>query len=119
MGKLSEIRGKLFGRKRPPLVSERIPSAAYEDLPPAIAAKLKASANRVKRIVLLRGIFATIAVFVVSMLLVMAVDAMVVIFSPYVRWGLWAAVVGSTLVTAYNTIRRPLSLPFKIGRAHV
>ena len=60
MGKLSEIRGKLFGRKRPPLVSERIPSAAYEDLPPAIAAKLKASANRVKRIVLLRGIFATI-----------------------------------------------------------
>ena len=43
MGKLSDIRDKMFGRKRPPLVSERIPSAAYEDLPPAIAAKLKAS----------------------------------------------------------------------------
>ncbi len=116
MSKLSDIRDKLFGRRRPPLVSERIPSAAYEDLPPAIAAKLKASANRVRRIVAMRGIFATIAVFVVALLLVMAVDAMVVIFSPYIRWGLWATVVGATLITAYRTILRPLSRPFTPAR---
>ncbi len=116
MGKLSDIRDKMFGRKRPPLVSERIPSAAYEDLPPAIAAKLKASARRVRRIVALRGIFATVAVFVVALLLAMAIDAMVVIFSPYVRWGIWAAVVGATLYTANRTIRRPLSRPFTPAR---
>ena len=116
MGILSDIREKLFRRKRAPLVSERIPSAAYDELPPAIAAKLKASASRVKRIVAIRGMFATLAVFVIALLLVMAIDAMVVIFSPYVRWGLWSAIVGATLVTAYKTIRVPLSRPFTPAR---
>ena len=116
MSRISDIFGKMFGRNRPQLVSERIPSASYKDLPPAIAAKLKASANRVRRIVVLRGVFATLAVFVIALLLVMAVDAMVVIFSPAVRWGLWAAVVGATAITAYKTIRRPLSRPFTPAR---
>ena len=116
MGKLTDLRDKLFGRRRPALVSERIPSAAYEDLPPAIAAKLKASARRVRRIVLLRGVCATVATFVIAMLLVMAVDAMVVIFSPWVRWGLWCAAVGATLWTAWTTIRRPLRQPFTPAR---
>ena len=111
----SDLHDRPLGRNYPP-ASGRMTSAAYEDLPPAIASKLRSSARRVKRIVVIRGIFTTVAVFVAALLLAMAIDAMVVIFSPYVRWGIWAAVVGATLYTANRAIRRPLSRPFTPAR---
>ncbi|MBQ1568324.1 MAG: hypothetical protein IIZ70_00290, partial [Kiritimatiellae bacterium] len=107
---------RLFNRTRPQLISERIPSATYAQLPKEISSKLKAAARRVRRIVLVRGLCATIAVFTVAILIVMAVDAMVVIFSPFVHWGLWLAVVAATVVTAWRTIVQPLSIPLTPAR---
>ena len=61
----------------------------YENIPPQIAAKLNESVARVRRILLVRGTCATLAVFVASVLAIMAIDAMVTIYgTSHVAFGL-------------------------------
>ena len=56
------------------------------DLPPSIARALQRLIRRVRSIVLVRGISATVAALVGSLLLVMAIDASVTLFSQWSRW---------------------------------
>ena len=84
----------------------------YENLPPAIAAKLDESVRRVRRILMVRGICITVAVFIAAILGMMAIDAMVMIFSPVVRWGLWLAAVGAAGWTAWTALIKPLRRKF-------
>lgn len=84
----------------------------YENLPPAIAAKLDESVRRVRRIIRVRGICVTVAVFVAALLGMMAIDAMVMIFSSLVRWGLWCAAMGAAGWTAWTALIKPLRRKF-------
>ena len=84
----------------------------YENLPPAIAAKLDESVRRVRHILKVRGICITVAVFVASILGMMAIDAMVMIFSSVVRWGLWLAAMGAAGWTAWTALIKPLRRKF-------
>ena len=84
----------------------------YENLPPAIAAKLDESVRRIRHILKVRGVCITVAVFVAALLGMMAIDAMVMIFSPLVRWGLWCAAMGAAGWTAWTALVRPLRRKF-------
>ena len=84
----------------------------YENLPPEIAAKLEESVRRVRHILLVRGVSITVAVLVAALLGVMAIDAMVMIFSSAVRWGLWFAAMGATGWTAWTALVKPLRRKF-------
>lgn len=88
----------------------------FENLPPAIADKLRESVQRVRRIFWMRGLVATVATALVSILIVMGIDAAVVIYSPAVRWMLTFAVVGSTAFAIWRMLVRPLSKPFTPAR---
>ena len=84
----------------------------FKNIPPEIARKLDQSVRRVRSILLFRGICMVTAVAVASMLGIMAIDAMVTIFSHGVRWGLWAAAVGATGATAWFALVKPLRRRF-------
>ena len=103
---------KLFRRKqtvRTQLASSRIPDIPFSALPKPIARTLRAAGARIRRIVLVRGIFAVLAAALISILCIMAVDAMVTILNPWVRWGLWACGVAATAIVAHQALLRPLS----------
>ena len=102
----------LFRKKQPartPLASTRIPDIPFERLPRPIARKLRQAASRIRRIVLLRGSLAVLATAVIAVLCIMAVDSMVVITEPLVRWALWAVGVAAVAVVAHASLVRPLS----------
>ena len=103
---------KLFRRKqtvRTQLASSRIPDIPFSALPKPIARTLRAAGARIRRIVLVRGVFAVLAAALISILCIMAVDAMVTILNPWVRWGLWACGVAATAIVAHQALLRPLS----------
>ncbi len=77
-------------------------------IPPAVAKILKASLSRIRHIILFRGICATLAVFIASVLAIMAIDAMVTIYSNWVRWMLWCGVVSGTGSVAWFALIKPL-----------
>ena len=81
-------------------------------IPPEIAAKLKESVRRVRLILLLRGLAVVVTVALASLLVSMAIDAMVTIFSGWIRWGLWAAAVAATGVAAWFALVKPLCRRF-------
>lgn len=85
----------------------------FDNLPTEIARKLEESVRRVRRILIFRGLCVTVAVAVAALLGIMAIDAMIVIFSSAVRWTLWSvgviAVVATFLVAFVRPLRRRLS----------
>ena len=101
-----------FKKKKPTLLSERIAPVSFDNLPPEIANKLKQSVARVRRIIWVRGMAAVLATVFISLLMIMAIDAMVVIVNSLIRWGLWAVGVAATVITARTMIVKPLSKPF-------
>ena len=60
----------------------------YKNIPPQIAAKLNESVARVRRILLVRGTCATLAVFVASVLAIMAIDEVYLNISPKFKYAL-------------------------------
>ncbi len=94
---------------RTQLASSRIPDIPFSALPKPIARTLRAAGTRIRRIVAVRGIFAVLAAALISILCIMAVDAMVTILNPWVRWGLWACGVAATAIVANQALVRPLS----------
>ena len=103
---------KLFRKKtavRTPLASARIPDVPFSALPKPIARTLRAAAARIRRIVALRGAMATLAAALIAILAIMAVDWMVTILNPWVRWGLWAVGIGAVALVAHASLVRPLS----------
>ncbi len=84
----------------------------FKNIPPEIARKLDESVRRVRTILLFRGACMAVAVAVASVLAIMAIDAMIVIFSPVVRWALWGAGVAATAATAWFSLIKPLRRRF-------
>ena len=88
--------------------------AALGQLPKPILDKLQAMIRRVRRLLLIRGLFATLAVALVCLLAIMAVDAAVTLFSTTARWVLSLAGLAATLVAAWWFLMRPLSRKFTL-----
>ncbi|MBO7299511.1 MAG: hypothetical protein J6V41_06860, partial [Kiritimatiellae bacterium] len=103
---------KFFKRNKPQLLSDKIAPISFENLPNEIASKLKQSVARVRRIIWVRGLAATLATLFIALILIMAIDAMVVIVNPFIRWGLWVIGVVAVSFTARTMIYKPLSKPF-------
>lgn len=80
-------------------------------IPETVVRTLDASIRRVRRIYLLRGIAATLAMLLAAMLIVMAIDARVTIFSDVVRWMLSCLIYLSVVAVAGWTLVRPLLRP--------
>ncbi|MEX2579828.1 MAG: hypothetical protein WD342_12290 [Verrucomicrobiales bacterium] len=83
-------------------------------LPPPILDKLEAMIGRVRRLLFIRGFFATLAVGLACLLAVMAVDAAVTLFSPVARWSLSLAGLLVTLAAAWRFLVLPLSRRFTL-----
>lgn len=84
----------------------------FKNIPPQIAAKLQSSLGRVRRILFFRGVCATLAVFVASVLAIMAVDAMVTIYVSWVRWLLSSFGGVATVIAAWCSLINPLRRKF-------
>ncbi|MEM6278314.1 MAG: hypothetical protein AAF733_02470 [Verrucomicrobiota bacterium] len=83
--------------------------AAFEHLPQPILDKLESMIRRIRRLLFLRGLSATLAVALTCLLVIMAIDAMFTLFSPMARWGLSLAGLSVTLAAAWWFLMRPLS----------
>ena len=81
-------------------------------VPEPIVAKLRGLIARSRRVMAIRGLCATFAVAVGSVLAVMAVDAGVTIFQDWPRWALSGGALAATLLTAYIFLVRPLVRSF-------
>ena len=79
-------------------------------LPPALAKTLRQATHRIRRILFLRGLLAVAATTLIALLLIMAVDAAVVIYSPAVRWGLSLAGLAAVVWVAARMLVRPMTL---------
>ena len=65
------------------------PSRAFDALPPEMASMLNHARRRIISIVLARGLLAVLAAALISVLLIMAVDAMTMMFTAGPRWVMW------------------------------
>jgi hypothetical protein len=83
-------------------------------VPEPIVAKLRGLIARSRRVMAIRGLCATLAVAIGSVLAVMAVDAGVTIFQDWPRWALSAGALAATLLTAYLLLVRPLVRSFSM-----
>jgi len=89
---------------------------ALGQLPKPILDKLESMIGRVRRLLFIRGLFATIAVALVSLLAIMAIDAAVTLFSTTARWLLSLAGLFTTLAAAWWFLVRPLSRRFTLTK---
>lgn len=90
--------------------------AAFEHLPQPIIDKLQSMIRRIRRLLFIRGLFATLAVAFACLLMIMAIDATLTLFSPAVRWGLSLGGLAVTLVAAWWFLFRPLSREVTLTR---
>lgn len=90
--------------------------AALGQLPQPILDKLQSMIRRVRRLLFLRGLFATLAVALVCLLAIMAVDATFTLFSTTSRWVLSLAAFALTLTAAWWFLVRPLSRRYTLTR---
>jgi hypothetical protein len=90
--------------------------AALGQLPQPILDKLQSMIRRVRRLLFIRGLFATLAVALVCLLAIMAVDATITLFSTTSRWILSLAGLAVTLVAAWWFLVRPLSRRFTLTK---
>ncbi|MDF1825257.1 MAG: hypothetical protein P1U68_11485 [Verrucomicrobiales bacterium] len=90
--------------------------AAFEHLPQPILDKLQSMIRRVRRLLFIRGLFATLAVALACLLAIMAIDATLTLFSNGTRWALSLAGLGLTGIAAWWFLVRPLSRKFTLTR---
>lgn len=105
-----------FWKKKKLKTGPRLSTISYDKLPPEITAKLLESRARIKSIIWTRGILAVLAAAIISVLAIMAIDVMMMIFSPGWRWLFWAGGMVATGLTAMYMLVRPLSRPFTPAR---
>lgn len=87
------------------------------NLPAPIVEKLQSLISRVRRLIFLRGLFATIAAGLISILIIMAIDASFTLFSDVARWALSLCGLAFTLGIAWIFLLQPLSR--KISLTHI
>ena len=80
----------------------------YDRLPTAIVDKLNLMIRRIRRIVVLRGALTVAAVALGSLLILMAIDASVIMFSRVLRTGLLFCALLATGAVAWLVLVRPL-----------
>jgi hypothetical protein len=80
-------------------------------LPPALSDRLSSMIRRARRVMVVRGITATVAVALLSAMAIMAVDAMFPLDSARARWSLFALALAGTLAAAWRVWARPLARP--------
>lgn len=90
--------------------------AALGQLPQPILDKLQSMIRRVRRLLFIRGLFATLAVALVCLLAIMAVDATITLFSTTSRWVLSLAGLALTLAAAWWFLVRPLSRRYTLTK---
>lgn len=90
--------------------------AALGQLPQPILDKLQSMIRRVRRLLFIRGLFATLAVALVCLLGIMAVDATITLFSTTSRWILSLAGLALTLAAAWWFLLRPLSRRYTLTK---
>ena len=88
--------------------------AAFSQLPAPIQDKLGSMIRRVRRLLFIRGLCATLAVALACLLTIMLIDASVTLFSSTSRWVLSLSGLGITLVAAWWFLLRPLSRRFTL-----
>lgn len=88
--------------------------AALGQLPEPILDKLQSMIRRVRRLLFIRGLFATLAVALACILAIMAIDAAVTLFSTTARWILSLGGLCATLAAAWWFLVRPLSRRFTL-----
>ncbi len=79
------------------------------DVPQPIARALRRLIHRVRGVILVRGVSAVVATAMGAILLIMAVDARIMIFSQGVRWALSLSVLAATLAVALWFLVVPLA----------
>ncbi len=90
-------------------------SALHRDgVPPTIEQKLRRLIRRLRVVILLRGLLAVTAVAVGALLVVMAIDAWVTLFSPRIRWALTLSAGTATVMAALFLLVRPLARSFTL-----
>lgn len=87
-----------------------------KDLPAPIVEKLQSLIGRVRRLLFLRGLFATIAAALASILVIMAIDASFTLFSDLARWALSLCGLAFTLGIAWHFLVYPLSRKLTLTR---
>ncbi len=90
--------------------------AALGQLPKPILDKLQSMIRRVRRLLFIRGLFATLSVALVCLLAIMAVDATITLFSTTSRWILSLAGLALTLAAAWWFLVRPLSRRYTLTK---
>ncbi|MCG8599193.1 MAG: hypothetical protein MI807_03535 [Verrucomicrobiales bacterium] len=88
--------------------------AAFGQLPEPILNKLDSMIRRIRRLLFLRGLFATLAVALGCLLVIMAIDAAFTLFSNTSRWILSLTGLAITLVAGWWFLVRPLSRRFTL-----
>ena len=88
--------------------------AAFSQLPAPIQDKLGSMIRRVRRLLFIRGLCATLAVALACLLTIMLIDASVTLFSSTSRWVFSLSGLGLTLVAAWWFLLRPLSRRFTL-----
>lgn len=88
--------------------------ATLGQLPKPILDKLRAMIGRVRRLLFIRGLFATLAVAMASLLVIMVIDATVTLFSSTARWMLSLSGLAATLMAGWWFLVRPLSRRFTL-----
>ena len=83
--------------------------ANLRQLPKPIVDKLRQLIRRARRVIFLRGLFATLAVALLCILAIMAIDATVTLFSDALRWTLSLTGLAITALAAWFFLLRPLS----------
>ncbi|MGN1360221.1 MAG: hypothetical protein ACI4X9_07210, partial [Kiritimatiellia bacterium] len=85
---------------------------SFKDLPPEISRKLRQSANRIRRIIFLRGLMATLATGLIALLTIMGIDAAVVIYSSLLRWCFTLCGLGCVGLCAWLLLVKPMARRF-------
>ncbi|MDA8633555.1 hypothetical protein N9L71_07320 [Verrucomicrobiales bacterium] len=88
--------------------------AAFGQLPEPILNKLDLMIRRIRRLLFLRGLFATLAVAFGCLLAIMAIDAAFTLFSTTSRWILSLTGLAITAIAAWWFLARPLSRRFTL-----
>ena len=103
-----------FWKKKKLKTGPRLSTISYDKLPPEITAKLLES--RAHKVDYMDArYFSSFAAAIISVLAIMAIDVMMMIFSPGWRWLFWAGGMVATGLTAMYMFVRPLSRPFTPG----
>ena len=93
-----------------------LPRKNASDLPRAIVDTLRRAIRRRRNVILLRGLLGALAVAIGSLLAVMAVDAVLTIFSSTTRWLLTGGAVAATIATFCWLVLRPLGRHMTLAR---